>query len=124
MRNVYKANEVNTHIFVNKMLINEIGLNEAVIYAELIYEYNLNKETKQLIDGEWFCYTVDNLKLAIGLGRTAQTNAINRLEEFGLIKTKLQGAPPKRHFKIIPNTQYWPLDIKVIINIDEIEKLI
>ena len=90
-------------IIINKNLIFSLGTNSAIVYSELLsrFIYFLGKD--QLTEDGYFYNTIDDLRLGTGLGRTAQTNAINKLKDKGLIKKDLRGLPPKRHFKIIPD---------------------
>lgn len=92
-------------ITVNKSLIQAIGLNEAVLYCELLSRYNYFK-TKEMLDEEGYFYNTQyDLQAGTGLGEKAQRTAINNLKRIGLIKVKLKGLPAKRHFKIIPNSE-------------------
>ncbi len=90
-------------IIINKKLIHVIGINAAIIYSELVSRYIYFYERDTLTAGGYFYNTVDDLRLATGLGKDAQNTAICKLIELGLIKKKLGGIPQKRHFKIINN---------------------
>jgi hypothetical protein len=95
----------NGSIVVNKNLVFAIGVNEAILYSELIskHEYFANKD--QLTEDGYFFNTVDNLKLDTGIGEKPQKKAIKTLEALGLIKTDHRGLPRKRYFKIIDNEE-------------------
>ncbi|GGB63183.1 hypothetical protein GCM10011409_45340 [Lentibacillus populi] len=92
-------------IVVNKALAHEIGLNEAIIYSELVsmQEY-WRKQGKLKQDSyandTWFYCTVENLEKNTTLKQKTQQRAIKRLETLGLIKVKMLGVPAKRHFYI------------------------
>jgi hypothetical protein len=75
-----------------------------MVYTELLSRFMYFLDRNNLTDDGYFFNTVDDLKLGTGLGKTAQTNAINQLEELGFIETDLRGMPPKRHFEIIADT--------------------
>jgi len=92
-------------IIINKKLNFSMGTHTTMVYTELLSRFMYFLEKDNLTDDGYFFNTVDDLKLGTGLGRTAQTNAINKLEELGFIKTDLRGMPPKRHFEIIADTQ-------------------
>lgn len=92
-------------IIINKKLNFSLGTHTTIIYTELLSRFMYFLERDNLTNDGYFFNTVDDLKLGTGLGKTAQTNAINQLEELGFIETDLRGIPPKRHFKIIPDSQ-------------------
>ncbi|MDR7856101.1 hypothetical protein [Tissierella sp.] len=88
-------------ITVNKNLIQAIGLNEAVLYCELLSRY-FYFEARQLLDDEGCFYNTQyDLQAGTGLGEKAQRTAINNLKSLGLIEVKRKGMPAKRYFKII-----------------------
>ena len=91
-------------IIINKKLNFSMGTHTTMVYTELLSRFMYFLEKDNLTDDGYFFNTVDDLKLGTGLGKTAQTNAINQLEELGFIETDLRGIPPKRHFRIIPDT--------------------
>jgi len=90
-------------IVVNKKLASNIGLNEAVLYSELLSKYVYFAKKNQLTDEGYFFNTVENLQKDTTLTKRQQLTVINNLVKFGLISTKLKGIPAKRHFKIITN---------------------
>jgi hypothetical protein len=92
-------------IIINKKLNFSMGTHTTMVYTELLSRFMYFLEKDNLTDDGYFFNTVDDLKLGTGLGKTAQTNAIKKLEELGFIKTNLRGIPPKRHFEIIADTQ-------------------
>lgn len=110
-------------ITINKALCFAIGINEAIIYSELLSRYNYFRNENKLTEDGYFYNTVDDLCLGTGLGEKAQRNAINNLVKLGLIETALKGVPARRHFKINENT-----DIILALveegkkQIDELEK--
>ena len=91
-------------IIINKKLNFSLGTHTTMVYTELLSRFMYFLDRNNLTDDGYFFNTVDDLKLGTGLGKTAQTNAINQLEELGFIETDLRGIPPKRHFRIIPDT--------------------
>lgn len=87
-------------ITVNKNLIQAIGLNEAVLYCELLSRY-FYFESRFLLDEEGCFYNTQyDLQAGTGLGEKAQRTAINNLKSLGLIDVKRKGMPAKRYFKI------------------------
>lgn len=88
-------------IVVNKKLAHEIGLNEAVIYSELVSLFKYWTSRDQLTDGKWFFCTIENLQENTTLGKDAQSKAISKLEKkYELIETKRMGLPARRYFAI------------------------
>jgi len=92
-------------IVVNKNLSKNIGLNEAIIYSELVSRFLYFKEKNQLTDDGFFFNTVEDLEDGTTLNDYMQRKSINNLKELGLIETSLKNIPPKRYFKIIENTE-------------------
>ena len=87
-------------IVINKNLIHGIGLNEAILFSELLSREAYFESRNQLIDG-YFFNTIDDLQSGTGIGEKPQRKAIAELKRLGLIKCILKGIPPKRYFKII-----------------------
>ena len=87
-------------ITVNKSLVQAIGLQEAVLYCELISKYNYFNSRDMLDDEGYFYNTQYDLQASTGLGEKAQRTAIGNLKSFGLIEVELKGMPAKGHFKI------------------------
>ena len=87
-------------LVVNKHLSCKLGLKPAVLLADLISKEQYFIDNGQCIDG-WFFNSADNIKSDTTLTRHEQVKAIKKLEEVGLIETKLKGLPAVKHFKII-----------------------
>lgn len=90
-------------IIVNKALVHAIGLNEAILFAELISRFNYFADRGQLTDDGYFFNTINDLESGTGLTWKQQKKALNKLEDMRLIYTRLQGMPAKRYFKIADN---------------------
>lgn len=87
-------------IIVNKRLSKKIGLNEAILYSELVSKYKYFKNKDQLTPDGYFFNTVDNLEDDTCLSGKQQRPCIKKLEKLNLIEMKVQGLPSKRYFKI------------------------
>ena len=87
-------------IVVNKSLAHEIGLNEAIIYSELVSLHEYWRKQERLTDDQWFFCTVENLEKHTTLSKGQQSRVIKKLEELKLIETRRRGLPAKRYFKI------------------------
>ncbi|MFC7747309.1 hypothetical protein ACFQU8_08690, partial [Lentibacillus kimchii] len=90
-------------IVVNKKLAHEIGLNEAVIYSELVSLFKYWTSRDQLIEDKWFFCTSENLEKNTALKRKPQDRSIASLQRLGLIEVKKMGLPAKRYFAITNN---------------------
>lgn len=88
-------------ITVNKALVHSIGLDEAILYGELISRGIYFYDRGQLTEDGYFFNTINDLRAATGLKRFKQDKAIERLQELGLIQYKVKGMPARRYFKII-----------------------
>ena len=88
-------------IVLNKELARQVGLKEAVLLADLISkeEYFI---ANGMTDG-WFFNTAKNIEQDTCLTTHQQSRAIKRLEDLGILETKVVGIPAKKHFKIIEN---------------------
>lgn len=91
----------NGFITVNKKLIHEIGLVEAVIFGELCSECVYWQSQGKLTEDNMFFCSVARLQEATALSEYKQRTAIRNLESYGLIETELKGLPAVRYFKIV-----------------------
>lgn len=88
-------------IVVNKRLAKEIGLNEAIIYSELVSLHKYWEDRGELTEDGWFFCTIENLEENTTIKKDTQNRAISKLEKkLGLIETKRMGLPAKRYFRI------------------------
>lgn len=91
-------------IVVNKKLAHSIGLHEAILYSELISKHFYFADKGQLENG-YFYNVAENLFADTTLTAKQQRLALNNLEKFGLIKTKIKGVPARKYFKISQDTK-------------------
>lgn len=91
------------YIIVNKILIEVLGLNEAVILGELCSEYTYWESSNQLLYNEYFYSTRENIQKNTGLNSHSQRVAIKNLEEKQIITSKRMGMPCKIYYKINEN---------------------
>lgn len=89
----------NGAIVVNRQLAHSLGLNEALVYSELLSKQKWYKEHDKIKDG-WFFSTGDDLKKSTTLSRFQQDKAIQTLTDNKLIFCKVKGMPARRYFKI------------------------
>lgn len=93
----------NSYIITNKLLIQLVGLDSAILLGELCSEYNYWDKTNQLTDDDWFFSTRENIENNTGLSEYKQRMALNKLIEKKLISTKRMGVPCKVYYKINEN---------------------
>ena len=100
------SKEVNNAGFVpvNKNLLKNLSINEALFLGELISKSAYYEERGRAItiDGQegWFYCTVENMQEDTSLSKFQQKQAVKNLVEKGLILTKVAGLPAKRYFSI------------------------
>ena len=92
-------------IVANKALLRAIGIDETLLYSELLSRWRYFAQHGQLTDDGYFYNTVDDLEAATTIGERRQRKAIKSLENLGLIEQKNIGVPQKRHFKIIEDAE-------------------
>lgn len=88
-------------IIVNKRLAQNLGLNEAIIYSELLSRYCYFKDRERLTKDGFFYNSAEDLESATTLSDYQQRKAIKALVEKGLIISELRNVPPIRHFKVV-----------------------
>lgn len=92
------------HISVNKALMFAIGVNEAIIFSELLSRQAYFEDKDQLDEDGYFYNTVCDLQSGTALTDYQQRTAIANLKKLDLIDIRISGIPPKRFFRINPNT--------------------
>lgn len=90
------------YIIVNKDLMAAIGVVEAMLLGELASEFKYWRKAGKLEDG-WFYSTCENLEDKLPFSRPTIKKATDRLEEIGILETKLMGMPAKKYYRIIPS---------------------
>lgn len=85
---------------VNKHLARIVGLDAAVLLAELASAYNYFEMTDRLTDDGMFFETVEHIEDNTTLSKYQQAKAVKALTEAGIIETKKIGIPAKRYFLI------------------------
>jgi hypothetical protein len=88
-------------IVINKKLMQTLGINETIIYSELISRYAYFEGKNQLTDDLFFFNTAEDLEKGTTLTDFQQRKPIQKLIKLGLIEMDKRGLPCKRYFKII-----------------------
>lgn len=81
-----------------------IGVNEAIIFSELLSRQAYFEDKDQLDEDGYFYNTVCDLQSGTALTDYQQRTAIANLKKLDLIDIRISGIPPKRFFRINPNT--------------------
>ena len=99
MNGISKLLSTDGFITVNKTLIRELGLHEAIMIGEMCSEYNYWEKCNKLED-DMFYSTRDNIEYNTGLSEHLQRKALKTLQEKGIISTKKRGLPAVNYYKI------------------------
>jgi hypothetical protein len=88
-------------LIVNRLLIQSIGLDEAILFSELLskHDYYANRNTLNA-DGSFYC-TISDIEMSTGLKEKTQSKSVKNLKALGLINVVVKGLPAKRYFYII-----------------------
>ena len=98
--NILKLLASSSFITLNKDLAREIGLYEAIIYAELCSKALYYTERNELDNEGYFYFTSNQLENSTTLSYKKQSPALRNLKESGLISSKITGLPAKTYYKI------------------------
>lgn len=86
-------------ITVNKDLIKELGLEEAILLGELASEYDYWNNKNEIEDG-YFYSTIENIEEKTTLTAYKQRKCLENLKNKGIIDIQISGIPAKRYIKI------------------------
>ena len=92
-------------VIYNRNLAKNIGVNEAILYSELLSRWNYFRERGQLTEDGFFFNTVKDLEDGTALSDYQQRRALNSLKEKGLIEMDVRGIPAKRYFRIVEDSE-------------------
>jgi len=85
---------------VNKHIAQIVGLDAAVLLAELASSYNFFEAIEQLTPDGMFFETVERIQVNTTLSQYQQAKAVKVLSDAGILETKKVGIPAKRYFRI------------------------
>lgn len=83
----------------NICIAKEVGNDAAILLAELSSSQIYFERQGMLTDG-WFFETVEQIEERTNLSKYQQSKAVKRLEEVGILKTRMMGIPAKRFFLV------------------------
>ena len=87
------------YIQVNKYLIRNLGLHEAILIGELCAEYNYWEQQNKLINSMFYS-TRDNIEYHTGLNSHFQRKALETLINASIIEIHKMGLPATNYYKI------------------------
>ena len=99
MNGISKLLSTDGFITVNKTLIRELGLHEAILIGELCSEYNYWEKCDKL-ENDMFYSTRDNIEYHTGLNEHYQRKAMVTLKERGILEVKKQGIPAVNYYRL------------------------
>lgn len=99
MNSIAKLLSTDGYITVNKTLIHNFGLHEAIMIGELCAEYNYWDSLGKLENGSFFS-TRQNIEENTGLNEHFQRKAFETLKESGIVTITKKGLPAKNYYKI------------------------
>lgn len=88
---------------VNKEIAKNIGIEPAVLLADLIDKHSYFETRNELDDDGYFYNTSENIESSTSLNYHAQKRCLKTLNDVGYVETKLKGIPAKLHFKVVEN---------------------
>lgn len=108
------------YLVVNKKLAKRVGIQAAILLADLIgkEQYFIDNG---MLDNGWFFNTSDNILKDTTLTRFQQNKAITLLKEIKFLDCKLKGIPATLHFKILEDNiyKYFKTSIKETLKLDD-----
>ena len=99
MNGISKLLSTDGFITVNKTIIRELGLHEAIMIGELCSEYNYWEKCNKL-ENDMFYSTRDNIEYNTGLSEHFQRKALKTLQEKEIISIEKRGLPAVNYYKI------------------------
>ena len=82
---------------VNMAIAKQVGNDAAILLAELASSQVYFEKHEMLTDGMFF-ETVEQIEDHTNLTKYQQAKAVKKLEEVGVLKTRMKGIPAKRYF--------------------------
>lgn len=111
-------------IMLNKDLIKNVGLDEAILIGELCSEYTYWKSQGELDKyDDWFYTTRENIKENTGLSEHKQRNAIDTLKSLGILEVKLMLTPAKTFYHIDADKLAIAIENPQLLDIQKVESL-
>lgn len=87
------------YLIINKDIAKIFGNDVSLLLSELAGWHDFFKNNEELIDG-WFYLSVEKVEQNINLTQYQQKKALDELQKFGVVQTKIAGVPARRMLKI------------------------
>lgn len=100
MRDILKVLANDNFIIVNRDLVDEIGLDETVLLAELCSEQYYWQKNNKLGEDGFFYSTIENVENQIGFKKKKQQLLVNKLKSLNLLEVKYHDLPKKRYVRV------------------------
>jgi hypothetical protein len=98
--NILELLSSNSYLTVNKALAKKVGLEAAVLFADLAGSQLHWNNQKEIEVSDWFFRTREQIEEQTTLSAKTQLRCAKILIEAGLIQTKLKGLPAVTHYLI------------------------
>ena len=98
--NVLQLLASSNFLTVNMAIAKQVGNDAAILLAELASSQVYFERAGQLTEDGMFFETVEQVEEATNLSKYQQAKAIKKLEEVGVLRSKVRGVPAKRYFCI------------------------
>ena len=96
-----KITEEGGFIQLSKILMHNLGTDEAVVYTEMIKNQKYYKEERLLTPDGFFFFTIEGMEYNCNVKKDKQARIIRDLKSRGLIEVKHKGMPKRRFFKVL-----------------------
>lgn len=98
--NVLQLLASSNFLTVNMAIAKQVGNDAAILLAELASSQVYFERAGQLTEDGMFFETVEQVEEATNLSKYQQAKAVKKLEEVGVLRSKVKGVPAKRYFRI------------------------
>jgi hypothetical protein len=81
------------------------GVATAILFSWLMNRWDWERDAGRLVGGHWMVLTTGYIQEQTGLSRRAVENAREALELIGFFQARNLGAPPKLHWRAVPDVE-------------------
>ena len=90
---------IGNYLIVSMKMVRLVGYNATALLAYLMYKEQYFRDRKELQDG-FFYNIIPDIEKGTHLTERKQSSALEKLEQLGVISTKISGMPAKKFYKI------------------------
>lgn len=98
--NILELLSSNSYLTVNKLLAKKVGLDAAVLFADLAGSQLHWNNQKNIDYSDWFFRSRDQIEEQTTLSHKVQIKCVKLLTDAGLLQSKLKGLPAITHYLI------------------------